>query len=179
MDAIRLIESDHRKVETLFKKLEAAEFKDADAVAEVVSELTVHAAIEEAHLYPRARQEGITEEVDEGVEEHGEIKALLARVEQAEVGSTDMEMALVELIAVVRHHVEEEESEMLSDLRDKVSADELAQLGSKLEAAKSQLGVDPLIDLTRDELYERATEVGIEGRGSMSKDELMSALRQS
>lgn len=177
MDAISLIESDHRKVEALFKKLEDAEFKDAETVNEVVRELTVHAAIEEEHLYPRARREGIAEEVEEGVEEHGEIKAILARVEQAEVGSTEMEMALVELMAVVRHHVEEEETEMLPELRGKVSEDDLEQLGRELEEAKSEHGVNPLIDLTRDELYERATEAGIEGRASMSKDELISALR--
>ena len=32
-------------------------------------------------------------------------------------------------------------------------------------------------DRTRDELYDRAREVGIEGRSSMSKDELIDALR--
>lgn len=32
-------------------------------------------------------------------------------------------------------------------------------------------------DRTKDELYERAKEVGIEGRSNMSKDELIDALR--
>jgi hemerythrin superfamily protein len=176
MDAIRLIKSDHSKVEALFKKLEDAEFKDAATIAEVVKELTVHAAIEEAILYPRARQAGAGEEVKEGVEEHGEIKDLLAKVKQADVGSTDMEMALVELIAVVRHHAEEEESELLPELRKAVSESELEQLGAELETAKAEQGINPLIDLTRDELYERATEADIEGRSDMTKDELISAL---
>ena len=32
-------------------------------------------------------------------------------------------------------------------------------------------------DWTKDELYDKAQEVGIEGRSDMSKDELISALR--
>lgn len=32
-------------------------------------------------------------------------------------------------------------------------------------------------DMTRDELYERAKEVGIDNRASMNKDELIDALR--
>lgn len=32
-------------------------------------------------------------------------------------------------------------------------------------------------DMTKDELYERAQRVGIDGRSSMSKDELIEALR--
>lgn len=35
----------------------------------------------------------------------------------------------------------------------------------------------PYEDWTRDELYERAQEIGIEGRSEMSKDELIEALR--
>lgn len=36
---------------------------------------------------------------------------------------------------------------------------------------------DPYEEWTKDELYERAQEVGIEGRSDMSKDELIEALR--
>lgn len=35
----------------------------------------------------------------------------------------------------------------------------------------------PYEDWTKDELYDRAQEVGIEGRSDMSKDELIDALR--
>lgn len=36
---------------------------------------------------------------------------------------------------------------------------------------------DQYEDWTKDELYDKATEVGIEGRSDMDKDELISALR--
>jgi hypothetical protein len=36
---------------------------------------------------------------------------------------------------------------------------------------------DPYEEWSRDDLYDRAREIGIEGRSTMSKEELISALR--
>lgn len=45
------------------------------------------------------------------------------------------------------------------------------------EAGKKGGQSPPYEEWTRDELYERAGEIGIEGRSDMTKDELISALR--
>jgi hypothetical protein len=45
------------------------------------------------------------------------------------------------------------------------------------EAAKRGGKAEPYESWTKDELYERAAELGIEGRSNMDKDELISALR--
>lgn len=46
------------------------------------------------------------------------------------------------------------------------------------EGASSRGGQSPPYeDWTRDELYERAQELDVEGRSDMTKDELISALR--
>lgn len=45
------------------------------------------------------------------------------------------------------------------------------------EAGRRGGGSPPYEEWTREELYERAREIGIEGRSEMSKRELISALR--
>lgn len=45
------------------------------------------------------------------------------------------------------------------------------------EAAKKGGAASPYEEWSKDELYERAKEVGIEGRSNMDKDQLIRALR--
>lgn len=47
----------------------------------------------------------------------------------------------------------------------------------RTSAGKSGGQSPPYEEWEKDELYERAQEIGIEGRSDMSKDELISALR--
>jgi len=87
MHAVSLIEQDHRNVEDLFKQFETAgpqayKTKD-DLVLQITSELQAHATIEEEVFYPAvaamAAEEG-KELVAEAVEEHQQVKQLLAEL---------------------------------------------------------------------------------------------------
>ncbi|QDV44549.1 hypothetical protein Enr13x_44150 [Stieleria neptunia] len=70
--------------------------------------------------------------------------------------------------------------EQYESLRDqgmsKEKAARIANSGSKT-AGKRGGKADKYEDQTKEELYERAKEVGIEGRSKMSKDDLIEALR--
>ena len=73
LDAISLLKADHRKVEGLFEKFEAAkgaERKKALAL-EICTELSVHATVEEEIFYPACKGK-IEEEdkLDEAYVEH-------------------------------------------------------------------------------------------------------------
>jgi hemerythrin superfamily protein len=147
MDAVSLIEQDHRNVEDLFKQFETAgpqayKTKD-DLVLQITQELTAHATIEEEVFYPAvvasAAEEG-KELVEEAVEEHQEVKQLLAELGQMTAQDDGFDDKVQTLIDNVRHHVEEEESEMLPQARQVLGTERLRQLGERMADRKEQLG---------------------------------------
>ena len=52
-----------------------------------------------------------------------------------------------------------------------------AQASDDMNASKKGGEHKPYEEWTKDELYERAQEIGIEGRSEMTKDQLIKALR--
>lgn len=58
-----------------------------------------------------------------------------------------------------------------------MSKEKAARIANTPDASERGGEASPYEEWTKDELYERAQEVGIDGRSSMSKSELISALR--
>lgn len=52
-----------------------------------------------------------------------------------------------------------------------------AQASDDMDPSKKGGKAPPYEEWTREELYDRAQEIGIDGRSNMSKDELIEALR--
>jgi hemerythrin-like domain-containing protein len=184
MDAIALIKADHKTVEALFKQFEQVKEDGDDAakkrvVDQISRELEAHADIEEEIFYPevkaKAEEEG-QELVDEAVEEHHLVKVTLGELASLPPSDAAYDAKVTVLIENVRHHVEEEEEEMLPQAGELLGADRLAQLGQRMAERKQELlgqarssgGGEP----TKEELYEQAKEQDIPGRSKMSKDEL-------
>jgi hypothetical protein len=63
--------------------------------------------------------------------------------------------------------------------REGASKEKAARIANtdRTTAAKRGGSSSPYEDWTRDELYDRAKEIGIDGRSNMTKDELIDALR--
>ena len=82
MDAIALLKEDHRKVEALFEKFEKA--KDAKIkkalAAEICTELSVHATIEEEIFYPACHEVVEDDLRTEAYVEHDGAKVLIAEL---------------------------------------------------------------------------------------------------
>ncbi len=140
MDAIAVLKKDHADVERMFVRFEktrsAAERRRlADRI---VRELSIHAAIEEQLVYPRlrGRLNGSEGEVLLALEEHHFAKVALTEIEALPEESDRLEPKVRVLADNVRRHVQEEERELLPALKRLVSAEELAELGDALLAAK-------------------------------------------
>lgn len=137
-DPVKIIENDHRKVEQLFHQYLSS--KDPKTLDEICAELTIHAALEEEHLYPlMARELPDGDRLrQEAEQEHQEVKDLVAEIEDLGFEGDRMEQLATTLQQGVEHHVQEEESEMLPTLREHLSQDMLTQLAETLTQAKQQ-----------------------------------------
>jgi hemerythrin superfamily protein len=144
-----VLKEDHREVEKLFARFERtgedAHRQRRELADRMIAALTQHAYIEEQHLYPWMREyiENRDAEVIEAVEEHRLVKWLLTEIAATDERDEAFTARVRVLTDVVRHHVEEEESELFADLRSVGTRSELLDLGDQLRAAKRQAPTPP------------------------------------
>jgi hemerythrin-like domain-containing protein len=155
LDAIELLQRDHRKVEDLFHQYEQAGERahktKRELVEQISSELEVHTALEEEIFYPAAEaaaSKDDKQQVREGYEEHHVVKVLLGelagmRPEQAaeriRPEDTEYDPKVTVLMENVRHHIEEEESELLPKASETLGQARLRDLGEQMAKRKEQL----------------------------------------
>jgi len=146
VNALDLLKRDHDEVDAMFRQFEDMK-DDGDAAAKeslvekICDALTVHAQIEEEIFYPAARRALQQEEgkdlLDEAAVEHQTLKDLVGRLESAPIDDPLYDAGVKVLSEYVKHHVKEEEKELFPKVKS--SGLDLADLGGKLEARKTQL----------------------------------------
>jgi iron-sulfur cluster repair protein YtfE (RIC family) len=147
-DAIELLTTDHREVEQFFRQYEAATSDDGVAhyaAEQIISELSVHAAVEEMILYPMIRKADPDQSVlvDHSLEEHQEVKELLATVDGRPANDPEVRKIFGKLKSAVEEHVAEEEGKLFPALRRHVKEDELMAVGEKMAKAKAMAPTHP------------------------------------
>lgn len=141
-DAIALLKADHREVDAMFKAFEKTDddAKKQELANNICLALTVHAQIEEEIFYPAA-YEALDEDgddlLDEAEVEHASCKALIAEIEAMSVGEPLFDAKVKVLGEYIKHHVEEEESELFPECRD--AKMDLKALGEQLAMRKQEL----------------------------------------
>jgi hemerythrin-like domain-containing protein len=132
-DAVEMLEADHAKVKELFDDFEAAEdHREKRRIAQTtLRELTIHAALEEEIVYPAIRalddDEEHEEKMDEALEEHHAARLLIAELEGRGSDTERYDAKFKVLAEMVRHHIEEEENEVLPKARGSLDLEELGQ----------------------------------------------------
>jgi len=139
MDAISLLKADHRKVDKIFSDLEKGNGNREQLFTELATELTVHAEIEERLFYPAVKDAEPTHDlVLESFEEHKQMKMVLGDLEKADKRTEQWMAGLKVLMEDVQHHVGEEENDLFPKVKKVLSAKELEDLGTRMEALKMQ-----------------------------------------
>jgi iron-sulfur cluster repair protein YtfE (RIC family) len=140
MDAIELLEHDHRMVEQLFRdyRSAASDGQRRGVVEILIRELSKHAALEELTVYPFARRylPGAATEVDEHLAEHMAVKKTLTALDSLAAGDSGERALVEELQHEVEEHVAEEEQRFFPALRGGVDNTALSELGGQLDKAK-------------------------------------------
>ncbi len=128
--AVALLKEDHGKVKRLFDQFKTAKSSSSKRkiVLEALTELKVHAAIEEEIFYPAVRKAIGKEIMNEADEEHHVAKLLIAELDSMNGSESHFEAKFVVLAENVRHHIKEEENEMLPKAKGvKLDFDALAE----------------------------------------------------
>lgn len=140
---ITIIEEDHKIVEALFKQYEElgdeAFATKRKVVDRIIHELTVHAEMEEQLCYERFKEVFNKEDdkmVAEAYVEHAEVKKLMSDLEKLEPEQVEFDASVKVLVEHTRHHIEEEENELLPAVKKQVPEKELAPMGDKMIAFK-------------------------------------------
>ncbi|MDP2397159.1 MAG: hemerythrin domain-containing protein [Burkholderiales bacterium] len=139
-DATAFLRADHKKVSDLFATYEKTRpgAKKKQIVAEICTELSVHAQVEEEIFYPAVKQAlKDSELIPEATVEHATLKDLIAQVQGVEPDGEMFDAKIKVMSEYVKHHVKEEQNEMFP--KAKKTKLDMAELGARLPERKAVL----------------------------------------
>jgi hemerythrin superfamily protein len=135
---ISLIKADHQDLEKVFVQLEE-EQGDIKALLQQVAEMLIpHSKAEEDVVYPAIKKLVPDEnsEVDDGIAEHHHVEETLKKLLAEDPDDPGADGLIAAMIGEVRHHVEEEEDDILPAFGKAASPQQLTELGDQFQAAK-------------------------------------------
>jgi len=171
MDATELLMKDHENVQGLFAQFERAS-EDAQKKSmlfeKIRDELQMHTKVEEEIFYPAVRRQVAGKVMNEADEEHHVAKVLIAELEKMDGRDDHHDAKFTVLAENVRHHIKEEEGEMLPAAKSlDMDFDALGQKITHLEQQAADL---------RLQLEERGDELAA---ARAANRELMTRLNHS
>lgn len=143
VDAIALLEADHRRLEALLKQgedtTERAVKGRADLLRTITSELNVHELIEEKILYPALQAHSEARDIVlEGFQEHHVADLVLKELHEVAENTEQWGAKFKVFKENIEHHIKEEEGPMFRTARGILSRDQLRDMGAEMRAMKAQ-----------------------------------------
>jgi hemerythrin superfamily protein len=135
VNAIDLLESQHRLVEELFERYEAESHRDRKQkiFEQIADNLAAHAAIEEQIFYPAAYVGEMKKLLREAVEEHLAAKRVIADLLSMSPSDENYDAKVTVLKELIEHHVEEEEKELFDKVQSHLPSEKLEALGEQMQ----------------------------------------------
>ncbi len=142
MDLTEMLEIDHMVIDLsyLLFKMTKDPREAAEIVEFMVRQLTRHSEVEEELFYPACQEiSSLRDRIREGYEEHRQIKKHLGELRNAgDLPYEKLKAQVESLMAVVRHHVGEEEREVLPVARKSLQKSKMQELISQVVESKQR-----------------------------------------
>ena len=143
MDAIELLESDHKKVKALLEAIgetdQGSEDRRRELFSQIRNEMSVHERIEEEIFYPALKEHPKAKDIVlEGYEEHHAVDLLFDELEGVPFEDERWAPKMTVIKENIEHHIEEEEEEMFDKARSILDEDELKSLGERMQKLKAE-----------------------------------------
>jgi hemerythrin superfamily protein len=134
MDAIQMLEAQHRETSQLLKSLLVESDSDlrCDLLKRVARELTKHTILEETHFYGSVCPRGLEELTHRARHAHEEMKYLLEELGGMEPTDPRFPEKVRALAMSVEAHVHEEETELFPRARANCDAKMLSEIGDAM-----------------------------------------------
>lgn len=164
-DVVDLLTADHREMIELLEKIDTTtDPADRRSLADsVIAEVVRHSVAEELFVYPVYEREvpNGSEEVEHDKEEHQELEEVMKELEGLDAASAEFVATVTRFKELLDHHADDEESDQFPKLREHVAAEDLVDLGRKVEAAKKIAPTRPHPGSPHSELFHMTLGPGV------------------
>ncbi|MGR4068737.1 hemerythrin domain-containing protein [Billgrantia sp. C5P2] len=164
-DVVDILTLDHRDMEDLLDQIQRSPDAEQrrDLTDTLIAEVMRHAVAEEMYVYPvmEKRIPGGEEEAEHDREEHDEIVQVMKQLEEADAAEPAFMDRVHKLDELLRHHAKDEEADQFPKLRQRISGEDLVELGRKVEKAKQLAPTRPHPSAPHSELFHKTVGPGV------------------
>jgi hemerythrin superfamily protein len=141
MNILDMLEVDHISVEMSYLLFRLS--KDPNEIRQIVrmiqDQVNKHALVEENFFYPACENiPELKKLISEAFEEHKQMKMILGQLAPDFEQKEQVKAQIESLMALVRHHVQEEENDLFPQVRKLMSSAELAEITSQVREARQR-----------------------------------------
>lgn len=165
VDVVDILTNDHHEVLELIEEIKPTLDPGSrhDMAQTVIAEIMRHSVAEEMYVYPAMRDHLPDGEsvVQHDIEEHQELEEALKALEPLQGDDDAFPATLAKVQDLLRHHASDEETEQFPQLRQHIPAEQLRELGTKVETAKQLAPTRPHPASPHSELFHKAFGPGV------------------
>lgn len=165
LDVVDELTTDHREALELLDRIVGSNdpTQRRELADIVITEVVRHSVAEEMYLYPVMRKylpQG-ADTVEHDTEEHNHLDEVMKQLEKVDATDPTFQTLVEQMTDALRHHAQDEETEQFPELREWVPREQLIQLRTQVQSAKTIAPTRPHPHSPHDELFHMLVGPGV------------------